>query len=224
MHHKTLKNIWISQQRVQGKWVIQGKLVWGLNLYCIAKGIQVGLEKSMFKKNSRKNEQISDLWMKKDLSIKIMEKSKGKISVALWPVSLKYHKKHKMNNSIYLLLLSCSAMSDTLWPLGLQHARLPLPSPSCGVWVQTLFSQWHYPTISSSVTPVSSSPQSFPASGSFPMSLLFASGGQGIGVSALASVLLMNIQDWIPLGLTGLISLLFIGLLKVFFSTTVRKH
>ena len=91
-------------------------------------------------------------------------------------------------------------------------------------FAQTLFSQWCYPTISSSVAPFSSCPQSFPASGSFPMSLLFASGGQGIGVSASASVLPMNIQDWFPLGLAGLISLLFSGLSKIFFSTTVQKH
>ena len=91
-------------------------------------------------------------------------------------------------------------------------------------FAQTLFSQWCHPVISSSVPPFSSCPQSFPASGSFPMSLLFASGGQGIGISASASVLPMNIQDWFPLGLTDLISLLFKGLSKIFFSTTVQKH
>ena len=85
-------------------------------------------------------------------------------------------------------------------------------------------SWWYHPTISSSVTPFSPCPQSFPASGSFPMSWLFASGGQSIGVSASASVLPVNIQAWFPLGLTGLISLLSQGLSGVSSSTTIRKH
>ena len=96
-------------------------------------------------------------------------------------------------------------MSDSLWPYGLQHTRLPCPSP-CP------FSQWCHPTISSSVIPFSSCLQAFPASGSFPMSQFFASGGQRIGVSASASVLPMNIQDWFPLGLTGWIFLQSKGL------------
>ena len=99
-------------------------------------------------------------------------------------------------------------MSNSLWPHGLQLTRLPYPSLSTGVCANSCpLSQWCHLTISSSVTPFSSCPQSFPASGSFPMSWLFASGGQSIGASVSASVLPMNIQDWFPLGLTGLISL-----------------
>ena len=112
-------------------------------------------------------------------------------------------------------------MSDSLQPLGLQHARLPYPPLYPGVCSDSHpLSQWCYPTISFSVTPFSSCPQSFPASGSFPMSLLFASGGWIIGASASASVLPMNIQGWFPLGWTGLISLLSKELSRVFFSRT----
>ena len=115
-------------------------------------------------------------------------------------------------------------MSDSLQPHGLQHDRLPCPSPSPGVCSNSCpLSQWCHPTISSSVVPFSFCPQSFPASGSFPMSRLFQSGAQSIGVSASASVLLMNTQGWFPLGLTGLISLLSKGLSRVFSSPTVRK-
>ena len=100
------------------------------------------------------------------------------------------------------------SVSDSLWPHGLQNARLPCPSPTPGARSNSCpSSQWGHPTISSSVIPFSSCLQSFPASGSFPMSQFFASGGQSIGVPASASVLPMNIQDWVPLGLTGLISL-----------------
>ena len=111
-----------------------------------------------------------------------------------------------------------------LWPHGLQHARLPCPSPSPGTHSNTCSSSWwRHPTISSSVAPFSSCLQSFPASGSLPISQLFASGGQSIGVSASASVLPMNIQGWFPLGLTGLTSLLSKGLLRVFSRTTVQR-
>ena len=99
-------------------------------------------------------------------------------------------------------------MSDSLPPHGLQHTRLPCPSPiprACSSSYPS--SQWCHPTISSSVVPFSSCLQSFPALGSFPMSQLFASGGQGIGASVAASVLPMNIQGWFLLGLTGWISL-----------------
>ena len=96
---------------------------------------------------------------------------------------------------------SRSVMSDSLRPHGLQHARLPYPSPTPRACSDSCpLSQWCYPTISSSVSPFSSCLQSFPASGSFPMSQFFASGGQSIGASASASVLSMNIQDWFPLG------------------------
>ena len=113
----------------------------------------------------------------------------------------------------------------TLRPHKLQHARPPCPSPTPGVHPNTCpLSQWCHPTTSSSVVPFSSSLQSFSASGSFPVSQFFASGGQRIGVSASASVLPMNIQDWSPLGWTGWISLQSKGLPRVFSDTTVQKH
>ena len=116
-------------------------------------------------------------------------------------------------------------MSNTLQPHEVQHARLLCPSLSPRVCSNSCpMSRWCHPTISSSVAPFSSCPQSFSASGSFPVSQLFTSGGKSIGASASASVLPMNIQGWFPLGLTGLISLLSIGLLRVFSNTTVWKH
>ena len=116
-------------------------------------------------------------------------------------------------------------MSSCLWSLGLQHTRLPCPSPSPRICSNShpLHQQCH-PTISSSVVPFSSCLQSFPASGSFLMSWLFATGGLSIEASALASILPMNIQGWFPLGLTGLISLLSKGLSRVFSNTTVQRH
>ena len=115
-------------------------------------------------------------------------------------------------------------MSNSLWPHGLQHARLPCLWPSPGACLNSCpLSQWCHPTISSSVIPFSSCFQSFPASGSF-QRRLFASGGQIIGASASALVPPMNIQDWFPLGLTCLISLLSKGLSRVFFNTTVQKR
>ena len=117
------------------------------------------------------------------------------------------------------------SQSSTLWPHGLQHARLPCPSPTLGAYSNSCpLSRWCHQTISSSVIPFSSHLQSFPASGSFQMSQLFTSGGQSNGVSASPSVLPMNIQDWFPLGLTGWISLLSRGLSRVFSNTTVQKH
>ena len=102
---------------------------------------------------------------------------------------------------------SCSVMSGSWWPHGLQHARVPCPSPAPGVSSNSCpLSRWCRPTISSSIVPFSDL-QSLPASGSFPVSQFFISGGQSNGVSASASVLPMNIQDWFPLWLTGLISL-----------------
>ena len=134
----------------------------------------------------------------------------------------------KLKDNIYfkreLLLFSGWLMSDCLWPHGLQHTRLPCPSPSPRVCLNSCpSSQWCHPTTSSSIIPFSSCPESFPASGSFPMSQLFASGGQSIGASALWSVLPMNIQNRFPLGLTGLTSRLSKGLSRVFSSTTVQK-
>ena len=120
---------------------------------------------------------------------------------------------------------SHSVMSDSLRPHWLQHARPPCPSPAPGVYSNSCaLSRWCHPAISSSVVPFSSRLQSFPASGSFPMSQLFVSDGQSIGVSALTSVLPMNIQDWSPLGWTGWISLQSKGLLRVFSSITIQKH
>ena len=113
----------------------------------------------------------------------------------------------------------------TLQPHRLQHATLSCPSLSPRVCSNSCpLSWWCHPTIPSSVVPFSSHLQSFPASGSFQMSQFFTSGGQSTGVSASASVLPMNIQDWFPLGLTGLISLLSKGVSRVFSSTTIQKH
>ena len=106
-----------------------------------------------------------------------------------------------------------------------QHTMPPCPSPTPGVYPKPcISSRWCHPTISSSVIPFSSCPQSFPALGSFTMSQLFAWGGQSIGVSASTSVLPMNTQDWSPLGRTGWISLQSKGLSRVFSNTTVQKH
>ena len=119
---------------------------------------------------------------------------------------------------------SRSVVSDSLRPHELQHARPPCPLPTPGVHSNSCPSQWCYATISSSVIPFSSCLQSSPASGSLPMSQFLASGGQTIEVSALASVLPMNNQNWFPLGLTALISLQSKGLSRVFSNTTVQKH
>ena len=120
---------------------------------------------------------------------------------------------------------SCSVVSDSLQPHEPQHGRPPCPSPTPGVHPNPHpLSRWCHPTISSSVVPFSSSSQSFPVSGSFQMSQLFTSGGQSTGVSASASVLPMNTQDWSPSGWTGWISLQSKGLSRVFSNTTVQKH
>ena len=116
-------------------------------------------------------------------------------------------------------------MSDSLQRHELQHTRLSCPSLSPGLHSNSCtLSWWYHSTNSSSVTHFSSFPQSFPASGSFPMSRLFAPGGQSIGASALTSVIAMNILGWFPFGLIGLISLLSKGLSRVFSSTTIQKH
>ena len=120
---------------------------------------------------------------------------------------------------------SHSVVSNSLRHHELQHPRPPCPSPTPGVHPNPCpLSWWCHPTTSSSVVPVSSCPQSFPASESFPMSQLFASDGQSIGVSASTSVHPMNTQDWSPLGWTGWISLQSNGLSRVFSNTTVQKH
>ena len=126
---------------------------------------------------------------------------------------------YKTKNGVF------SCCSVPLPQHGLQHARLPYPSPTpraCSNWCPS--SRWCHPTISSSVVPFSSYLQSFPASGSFSMSQLFTSGGWNIGASASASVLPVNIQCLYPFGLTGLISLQSKGLSRVFSNTTVQKH
>ena len=124
-----------------------------------------------------------------------------------------------------LLLFSRSVMSDSLQPHELQQARLPCPSPSPRASSNSCpLSRWCHPTVSSSVFSFSSSFNLSQYQGIFPMSYLFESGGQRIGVSASASVLAVNIQDCFPLGLTGLISLPCKGLSRVFSNTTVQKH
>ena len=118
---------------------------------------------------------------------------------------------------------SLSVMSNSLWPHGLKHTRLHCTSTTPGVFSCPV-SQWCYPNISFSVIPFSFCIQSFPVAGSFLMSQFFTSGGQSTGYSASASVLPTNIQDWFPIGSTGLISLLSKGLWRVFSDTTVQKH
>ena len=121
--------------------------------------------------------------------------------------------------------ISHSVMSNTLQPHGLQHASFPCPSAAPGAYSNSCpSSQWCNPTISPSVIPFSSCPQSFTAPGSFPMSQFFTSGGQNIRISASTSVLPMTIQDWFPLEWIGWISLLSKGLSRVFSNTTVQKH
>ena len=133
-----------------------------------------------------------------------------------------WNKSHLIMVSVHF---SHSVMSNSLRPHEPQHARPPCPSSTSRVYPNPCpLSQWYHPTISSSVVPFSSCPQSFPASGSFQISQFFASGGQSIGVSALASVLPMNTQDWSPSEWTGWISLQSKGLSRVFSNTTVQKY
>ena len=129
---------------------------------------------------------------------------------------------HEMSPSVQF---SHSVVSNSLRPHESQHARPPCPSPTSRVYSNSRpLSRWCHPAISSSVVPFSSCPQSLPASESFPMSQLFTSGGQSTGVSALASLLPKNTQDWSPLEWTGWISLQSKGLSRVFSNTTVQKH
>ena len=140
-------------------------------------------------------------------------------------VSTKKQLLNELNEWLSSIQFSCSVVSDSMQPHEPQHARPPCPSPTAGVYPNPCpLSQWCHPTISSSVIPFSSCPQSFPASGSFQMSQLFASGGPSIGVSASTSVLPLNTQDWSPLGWTGWISLQSKRLSRVFSNTTVQKH
>jgi len=129
-----------------------------------------------------------------------------------------------ITNAIWIQF-SHSVMSDSLWPHGLQHTSLPCPSIYSGAYSNSCSSsQWCHPTVSSFVIPFSSCLQSFPASGSFPKTQFFASGGQITGVSASASILPMSIQDGFTLWWTGWISLQSKGLSLVFSNTTVQKH
>ena len=142
--------------------------------------------------------------------------AKSRTLLSNWTELNWYHESENVSHSV---------VSDSLRPHGLQYARLPCPSPTPGACSNSCpLSRWCHPTISSSVVPFSSYLQSFPASGSFPMSQFFTAGGQSIGISASASVLPMNIQDWFPLGLTDLIYLQSKGPSKVFSNTTVQKH
>ena len=130
-----------------------------------------------------------------------------------------------LSKGVQSIQLSRSVVFHSLQPHGLQYTRLPCPSPTPEACSNSCpLNRWCHPTISSSIIPFSSCLQSFPASGSFPMSQSFTSGGQSIGVSALASVLPMNTQDWSPLGLTRWISLLSKGLSRTFSSTTIWRH
>ena len=140
-----------------------------------------------------------------------------------WALYMQYlfYSSQQSYDQFSLITQSCL----TLWPQGLQHARLPCPPPTPRTCSDSCLSSWWcHPTTSSSVIPLSSSLQYLPAQGSFPISQLFASGGQSIGVSASASVLPMNIQDWFPLGLTGLISLQSKGLSRVFSSSIISSY
>ena len=131
----------------------------------------------------------------------------------------------KFKHHMYSVHLNRSVVSDSLRPHGLQHTRVPCPSPTPGVYPNPCpLCRWCHLTISSSVIPFSSCPQSFPTSRAFQMSQLFALGGQSIRVSASTSVLPFCIQDLFPLGLAGLIFLQSKGLSRVFSNTTVPKH
>ena len=139
------------------------------------------------------------------------------------PNTKMHFKKHQIIFSSFQF--SHSVVSDSLRPHELQHTRPSCPSPTPGACSNSCpLSGWCYPTISSAVIPFSSCLQSFPSSGSFPMSQSFASGGQSIGASASTLVVPKIIQDWFPLGLTGWISLQSKGLSRVFSNTTVQKH
>ena len=140
-------------------------------------------------------------------------------------ILLLYHGYIWNTSYIASVQFSRSVVSDFLPPHESQHAQPPCLSPTPGVHSNSCpSSRWCHPVISSSVVPFSSCPQSLPASGSFPMSQLFAWGGQSIGVLALASVLPVNTQDWSPLGWTGWTSLQSEGLSRIFSNTTVQKH
>ena len=166
------------------------------------------------------------------LSHRHLEKPVWKLVLANWEGFL-YATKLVISHDTALCCHQCrlhsvqfshSVVFDSLRPHGLHAAHQASLSITNSWSLPISWSQWYHPTISSSVVPFSSHLQSFPASGSFPKSQFFASSGQSIGVSASASVLPVNIQDWFPLGLTVLISLQPKGLARVFSNTTVQKH
>ena len=131
----------------------------------------------------------------------------------------------RKNINLHIQFSSVTQSCPTLWPNEPQHARPPCPSPTPGVYPNSCpSSRWCHPAISSSVVPLSSCPQSFPASGSFLMNQLFTWGGRSIRDSALTSLLPINTQDWLSLGWTGWISLQSKGLSRSFSNTTVQKH
>ena len=143
--------------------------------------------------------------------------------VILW--SSKFNMYYDASKMVSSVQFSCSVVSDSLWPHESQHVRHPCPSQTPGVYSNSCpSSRWCHPAISSSVVPFSFCPQCLPASGYFPTSQLVTWGGQSIGVSASASVLPMNTQDWSPLGWTCWISLQSKGLSRVFSNATVQKH
>ena len=169
----------------------------------------------------------------KEVRIKSRNKFIMQITKIAFKICLTMHCSFTFNISFMLptdtqfssVQFSHSAVSNSLWPHGVQHARPPYPAPAPRVYPNSCpLSWWCYPTISSFVVPFSACPQSFPASGSFQMSQLSASGGQIIGVSASTSVLPMNTQDWSPLGWTGWIILQSKRLSRVFSNTPVQKH
>ena len=158
------------------------------------------------------------------LTTHISQREKNWIHTGFSPVSTEQVLRAVWEACLLGYQFSSSVMFNSLQPHESQHARPPCPSPTPGVYSNSCpLSWWCHPAISSSVVPFSSCLQSFPASGSFPMSQLFKWNGQSIGVSASASVFPMNTQEWSPLGWTGWISLQSKGLSRVF-NTTVQKH
>ena len=166
-------------------------------------------------------------WLKKHLTGGLLlgtnlKRSPATLHTAASISTLKLWWKWSNSSSVQF---SRSVVSYSLWPQGLQHPRPPWPSPTLGIYPNSCpSSQWCHPTVSASVVPFSFCLQSFPASGSFPMSQFFESCGQSIVVSASASVLPMNLQDWFPLVCTGWISLQSKGFSRVFSNTTIQKH
>ena len=142
----------------------------------------------------------------------------------LWKCCTQFSSVQSLSH-VRLFVTPWTTARQALWPHGLQHARLPCPSPTPGAYSNSCpLSRWCHPTISPSVIPFSSCPQSFPASGSFPMSQLFPSVAQSIGVSTSTSILPMNTRDCFCLEWTGWIFLQSKGLFRVFSNTTVQKH